>query len=154
MMTLKQLTIAFGAAVAGMALAVSAGGEPVSDGPGRAMADGTVYVDVSPDNGNALYTTSANAPGKYSWPEAMEYCDHLDAGGHNDWRVPLQGELNALFTNRAAIGGFEQAQADGADWMWSGIPSGRHNAWGQRFTNGEQMVELKYHSADLRCVRG
>jgi hypothetical protein len=33
----------------------------------------------------------------------------LNAHGHKDWRLPTKVELDVLFNNRAAIGGFERA---------------------------------------------
>ncbi len=32
-----------------------------------------------------------------SWEEAVEYCDQYRGGGYDDWRMPKQSELAALF---------------------------------------------------------
>ena len=49
-----------------------------------------------------------DAPGTSSWTAGMKYCGDLDAYGHKDWRMPTNAELNVLFQNRAAIGGFNE----------------------------------------------
>src|ERR1700679_2654957 len=66
---------------------------------GGRMADGTVYAGISPDTGKSLYTTPADAPGVYTWSQALEYCRSLAAFGHNDWHVPSLGELAVQFAN-------------------------------------------------------
>jgi hypothetical protein len=70
------------------------------------MPDGTMYGGISPDTGQAMYATPADAPETYGFNQAKRYAATLDAYGHHDWRVPTEGELNVLFQNREAIGAF------------------------------------------------
>ena len=122
--------------------------------PGDRMADGTVFAGVSPDTGKPIYATPGDAPLTMRWKAAMEYAAKLDAHGHDDWRVPTKSELNVMFNNRAAIGGFDISGSDPAGWYGS---SSQHNyglnAWDQRFSDGHQYGLNKHFVSSLRCVR-
>jgi hypothetical protein len=109
---------------------------------GASMPDGSVYAGVSPDTGKPMFATPKDAPVHCSFNQAADYAANLDAHGHKDWRVPTKAELNVLFGNRAAIGGFDTTCSDPAGWYWS---SSRFSfiAWAQR--DG---------ALALRCVRG
>src|SRR5439155_1650460 len=72
---------------------------PAELNPGDHMPDGSIYAGVSPDEGQAMYTTPKDAPLTYTFNEARKYAEELDACGHQDWRVPTKGELNVLFQN-------------------------------------------------------
>ena len=120
---------------------------------GDRMPDGTVYPGVSPETGTPIYTTQADAPGLYSWKKGAEYCAALDAGGHRDWRVPTKGELHVLFENRDAIGGFNISGSYPAVWYWSSSQFDYDSAWDQRFSDGDQGINLKLDGSSLRCVR-
>lgn len=41
-----------------------------------------------------------------SWDDANSYCENLTAYGYSDWRMPSIEELNAMYLDREAIGGF------------------------------------------------
>jgi len=51
-------------------------------------------------------------------------------GGYTDWFIPSKDELNQLYLNRVAIGGFNTYS------YWSSSESGASNAWYQVFVNG------------------
>jgi hypothetical protein len=121
--------------------------------PGDRMADGTVFAGVSPDTGKPMYATPADAPLTMTWKAAIEYEAKLDAHGHKDWRVPTKSELNVLFNNRAAIGGFDESGSDPAGWYWSCSQNTNYNAWDQRFSDGDQYDRNKFIDSSLRCVR-
>src|SRR5947209_3092432 len=87
--------------------------------PGDCMPDGTIYAGISPDTHKPMYATPADAALTMEWTQAMKYAEELDAHGHRDWRVPTKGELNLLFNNRAAIGGFDESGSYPAGWYWS-----------------------------------
>ena len=58
-------------------------------------------------------------------------------GGYNDWYLPSRDELNKLYLNRDAIGGFDTTSNP---WYWSSselelVPS---SAWYQGFDDGNQ----------------
>jgi len=119
---------------------------------GDVVPDGTVFAGISPDTNKPMYTTPKDAPLTMRWKAAMEYAAKLDAHGHDDWRVPTKSELNVLFNNRAAIGGFDVSGSLPAGWYWSsrdyyGL------AWAQRFSDGHQSYDYKSSDSSLRCVR-
>jgi hypothetical protein len=119
------------------------------------MADGTVYGGISPDTNRPIYATPTDAPLTMKWKQAMEYAAKLDAQGHKEWRAPTKGELNVLFQNCAAIGGFDVSGSDPGGWYWSsaqGYFDG--DAWAQRFSVGTQSNLPKDGVSSLRCVRG
>jgi uncharacterized protein DUF1566 len=120
---------------------------------GCRMPDGTIYAGTSPDTGNAMYAAPADAPLSHTFDEAQKYAKDLDAHGHRDWRVPSRGELNMLFNNRAAIGGFDVSGSFPAGRYWSASSDGRWGAWDQRFSNGLQCYNHKDCRSALRCVR-
>jgi len=142
------------------------------------MADGTVYAGISPKTHRPMYTTLEDAPGiapsrrtnswgfelplGFTFGQAAKYAKKLDAHDHDDWRVPTKGELNVLFNNRAAIGGFDvsgtcEADEIGPGWYWSSssfsFPLG---GWCQRFSDGNQWGRIRFEdfASSLRCVRG
>jgi hypothetical protein len=120
---------------------------------GDRMPDGTVYAGISPETNEPMYTRSADAPLTRTFNETQEYAANLDAHGHQDWRVPTHNELNVLFNNRAAIGGFNVSGPAPAGWYWSATPYYGWNAWCQRFSDGRQTTYDTDHRSSVRCVR-
>jgi hypothetical protein len=130
--------------------------EPAPAAPkiGAGLPDGTVYAGLSPDTGRAMYTTPADAPLTMKWRDAMKHAAKLGAHGHKDWRLPSRAELNVLFNNRAAIGGFDTSGSFPTGHYWS---SAELNglAWNQRFSDGVRYDDYhKYYGLSVRCVRG
>jgi len=120
--------------------------------PGDEMPDGTVFAGISPDTGRAMYAMPADAPLTCTFNQAQKYAAKLDALGHQDWHVPTKGELNVLYNNRAAVGGFKEAWAAPANCYWSSSPNSVNDGWVQRFSDGLQSNT--YNASSLRCVRG
>jgi len=61
---------------------------------------------------------------------AAKACGDLTASGYNDWYLPAINELNCLYTNRSAIGGFTD------DNYWSSTEVDETQAKTQRFGGG------------------
>jgi hypothetical protein len=87
-------------------------------------------------------------------PYAAQVCDALSvtSGGviYSDWYLPATDELNVLFANRAAVGGF----TNGIYWSsteFSGNPTG--DAWAQVFATGLRGFSGKTNINVVRCVR-
>ena len=121
--------------------------------PGYKMPDGSIYAGISPDTGKPMYTTLADAPLAMTFNKATEYAKALDMHGHGDWRLPTKAELNVLFNNRAAIGGFNVSGSTPAGWYWSGTQSLKWFAWRQDFSDGYRDGFDKVHHSSVRCVR-
>ena len=121
--------------------------------PGDKMADGTVFAGISPDTNKPMYATPADASLTMKFNEAQEYAAKLDAHGYKDWRIPTKAELNVLFNSRAAIGGFNVSGSNPAGWYWSASSYDGWDAWGQRFSDGDQYYYDKGDHSAVRCVR-
>jgi hypothetical protein len=133
-------------------------GDEATDPPadpkiGDKMLDGTIYAGESPDTGEAMYVTPTDAPLTMTFNKASEYANLLHAHGHRDWRLPTRIELDTLFNNRAAIGGFNVSGSYPAGWYWSATPSLKWSAWCQRFSDGAQGYYGKDYRSSVRCVR-
>jgi len=95
--------------------------------------------------GQANTTAIVNIQGAGSY--AAKLCHDLTVGGYNDWFLPSKDELDKLYTNKVAIGGF----AGYGYWSSSELSAGY--AWGQYFLNGYQYDDPKYFSYRVRAVR-
>ena len=118
---------------------------------GDEMPDGTILAGHF--EGKPIYITPADAPGTYTFNEAAKYASRLNAHGRHDWHVPTKGELNVLFQNRAAIGGFNTSALRPAGWYWSSSPFIYGFGWAQRFSDGHQSNYFRLIDSSLRCVR-
>lgn|GEM_PF-7133004 len=81
---------------------------------------------------------------------AAGLCDAYESDGFTDWFLPAKDQLNCLYTNKDAVGGF----AGGFYWSsteFADDPS--FNAWSQVFGNGAQFGVNKSVDFRVRCVR-
>lgn len=68
-------------------------------------------------------------------------------GGYDDWFLPSKSELNQLYLNRSAVGGF----ASGV--YWSSTEGNAYYAWDQGFGNGGRVDNVKDNEWRVRPVR-
>ena len=114
---------------------------------------GCVGTALSGADGTAIGTGNQNTidimAGCATAGIAARLCGDLTEGGYSDWYLPSKDELNALYTNKASIGGF----ANYAYWS-STEYSTASAAYYQDFTNGYADGAPK-NSADIyvRAVR-
>jgi hypothetical protein len=66
---------------------------------------------------------------------------------YGDWFLPSKGELNRMYVNRVAIGGFS------TDYYWSSSEDTNDAAWAQTFGNGNQLNAGKTSTNYVRPVR-
>jgi hypothetical protein len=78
---------------------------------------------------------------------AARLCGDLVEGGYSDWYLPSKDELNKLYLNRVAIGGFTTGQ------YWSSSESAANAAWSQSFSSGGQVNPGKANLYRVRAVR-
>ena len=78
---------------------------------------------------------------------AARLCGDLSEGGYSDWYLPSKNELNALYTNRVAIGGFS------ATVYWSSTESDTFGAWAQDFNDGTSNFYSKSSNPRVRAIR-
>lgn len=74
-------------------------------------------------------------------------CNDLVQGGYSDWYLPSKDELNKMYLNQVAIGGFS------GDWYWSSSESSATQAWHQDFSAGTQAVQNKTFAFRVRGMR-
>jgi len=112
-------------------------------------------TEISGADGTALGTGNQNTidimAGCAEAGIAARICGDLVLNGYSDWYLPSKDELNKLYINRAAIGGFS------SDYYWSSSEGGNANAWAQSFGDGNQGLGFKNNNADItisvRAVR-
>jgi hypothetical protein len=84
---------------------------------------------------------------------AARLCGDLVLGGYSDWYLPSNDELNKLYLNRVAIGGFDQNE--NTQLYWSSTESGSSLAWGKDFYYGGPLDQYwkGYYYTNVRAVR-
>ena len=104
------------------------------------------YIDSTGQHG--LIAATADHNGTLNWYDAMSYCDGYTVGQYDDWHLPSKYELNQLYQQQTAIGGFQQD-----NYYWSSTEIGNNYAWLQNFDNGSQNVYYKNYTDYVRAVR-
>jgi hypothetical protein len=79
---------------------------------------------------------------------AAQVADGLSLNGYSDWFLPSRDELELMYQNKGAIGGFASS---GSYWSSSEFDGG--NAWYQDFDTGFRNGGGKDFSIRVRAVR-
>ena len=112
---------------------------------------GCYGMNVTGADGTAIGTGNQNTidieAGCTTAGIAADICANLTLGGYSDWFLPSKDELNEMYLNKAAIGGFPYTH------YWSSTESDFGNAWFQNFDYGGQGNNLKYVTYSVRAVR-
>jgi hypothetical protein len=108
---------------------------------------------ISGADGTAIGTGAQNTidimNGCSSSGIAARLCGDLVLGGYSDWYLPSKDELNQLYINRVAIGGFAYYAL-----YWSSTEGNSFDAWRQYFGNGNQGDNFLKDSYEVvRAVR-
>ena len=109
-------------------------GSSTTDATGTALGTGMVNTNTIVSNQGA---------GSY----AAELCNDLVLNGYSDWYLPSKDELNKLYINRAAIGGFSSTT------YWSSTEYNSNYAWYQSFNLGGQGYYNKSNPYSVRAIR-
>ncbi len=111
-----------------------------------------LYVDATGQHGlivaktDVIAHSSGKVAGFYSWYGAKVAANAF-VEGYSDWFLPNKEQLNQLYLNKQVIGGTVDT------YYWSSSESDTNNAWGQDFTNGEQLEGRKSNGSHVRAVR-
>lgn len=108
-------------------------------------------IELGSGNANTSKIVSLQGEGIY----AAKLCYDLVLNGFDDWYLPSKDELNALYTNRLAIGGFKTGAYD---YYWSSTEYGANGAWWQCFEldgpyMGVQNGGNKLEKYNVRAIR-
>jgi len=108
-------------------------------------------TEISGADGAAIGTGAQNTidieAGCTESGTAADICANLTLGGYSDWFLPSKDELNEMYLNKAAIGGF--ASND----YWSSTEDVYVGAWFQFFSSGLQAGDGKVLNNFVRAVR-
>ena len=113
----------------------------------------TGATDTAIGTGQANTTAIVTIQGAGSY--AAQLCNDLTEGGYDDWFLPSKDELNKLYINKNAIGGFtascywssSEYYANSAWWQ------SFYNAWLQNFYDGNQHYYYENPASRVRAVR-
>jgi hypothetical protein len=106
---------------------------------------------ISGADGTAIGTGAQNTidieAGCATVGTAADVCANLTLVGYSDWFLPSKDELNQLYINRVAIGGFANVG------YWSSTENDLNVAWRQDFLYGTQSNLSKVYNYYVRAVR-
>jgi Concanavalin A-like lectin/glucanases superfamily/Protein of unknown function (DUF1566) len=107
---------------------------------GIRWSNGTLSVTNA--NGTAIGTGLANtnriitSQGAVATSYAAGLARAYNGGGYNDWYLPSKNELNKLYLNKTAIGGFSNGEYSSSSEETNAWPD--YDVWRQRFSDGYQ----------------
>lgn len=100
-------------------------------------------------NTNTIITSQGVSMGGYTYAAAL--ARNYTSGGFTDWYLPSQNELNQLYLNRVAIGGFTNAY----NYFWASTEVDASNAKLQNFLSGGAVLDFSKSATGgtVRAVR-
>ncbi|MCF8297269.1 MAG: DUF1566 domain-containing protein [Saprospiraceae bacterium] len=110
---------------------------------GTWVTTGATATAIGTGNANTNSIVSVQGTGSY----AAKLCYDLVLNSYSDWYLPSKDELNKLYLNQTAIGGFT------GGFYWSSTENSSDYAWGQAFNNGTQGITTKYYTEHVRAIR-
>ena len=110
---------------------------------GSYVATGAAGTAIGTGQANTTAIVTVQGAGSY----AAMLCAALTEGGYNDWFLPSKDELDKLYINKVAIGGFA------GNFYWSSSEASAGSAWLQAFYVGNQSYYGKYDTFRVRAVR-
>ena len=111
-------------------------------------------IGTGPTNTNDIISSQGGAAGSYAAGICADYSVTEGGVTYDDWFLPSKDELNPLYINRAAIGGFVSSSPY---TYWTSSQSSLGYAWSQEFGggySGSQNSSLqKVYTYNIRAVR-
>jgi len=103
------------------------------------------------------YNSTADKITKYSWMNAISYCENLVIDGKSDWRLPNKKELVTIIDYKIynpSINSTFQKSFPGNYWSSTSVYPQHLKAWTVYFYAGFMSPEYnKTSSFSVRCVR-
>jgi hypothetical protein len=111
----------------------------------KKLKSNTDYINIigKPIKIGNIEVAQYDFPKKMNWEDAKIFCTNLGKG----WRLPTKEELNILYQNKSAIGGFAEI------FYWSSTEDDAANAWNQDFYDGYKQLSNKLTTDGVRAVR-
>jgi hypothetical protein len=99
--------------------------------------------------------------GVYDLKNANKVCNELELNGFSDWYLPDKWDLELMYENSTAIGGFHtssvdknsNANCDHTCYYWSSTKSGDYGGWRMFFREGLLMYSGMDVGNSVRPVR-
>lgn len=97
---------------------------------------------------------------KYTWQEAINFCENLSLNEFEDWRLPNINEFKSIIdrgrTKPAIVNSFEYTGDIDSYTYWSSTTYNNQKdyAWFVHFNYGYINGDTKTNSYYIRCVRG
>jgi len=121
-----------------------------------ANADFTKEGDIVKDSVTKLEWQDDAVGDEMQWQEAIEYCESLELGGYDDWRLPNINELKTIIDrsryNPAIVLVFENTSSYDY-WSSTTYEDGHDVAWNVNFYVGYVYGSSKDDDRYVRCVR-
>ena len=112
---------------------------------------GCMYTTLAGADGTALGTGNQNTidimAGCATAGIAARLCGDLVLNGYSDWYLPSKDELNKLYINKVAVGGFS------INLYWSSSEYNSAMSWQRRMSDGNEFVSSKIAAAYVRAIR-
>ena len=112
---------------------------------GSTTTTGATGTALGTGNENTNIIVSNQGEGSY----AAQLCADLVLDGYSDWYLPSKDELNKLYLNQTAVGGF----ASNANYWSSTETSNGYAAYKQNFDSGSQTSMGKSAKYNVRAIR-
>jgi hypothetical protein len=117
----------------------------------NAALGGYVFY-VTPDGKHGLVAETQDQSTSTNWYTAQDIISdpaNHSTNGQNftDWRLPTKYELNQMYLQKVAIGGFA------SNYFWSSTMYGLSTAWGHNFGSGLQNNPNMGNAFHVRAVR-
>ena len=105
---------------------------------------------VGAGKADTVMITTTTGPGTYAARLCADYAATVSGVYYDDWYLPSSAELQLLYAQRTAVGGFT------ANWYWSSTEyvSDTTFAWTFYFGGGTVVLGTKTNPLYARCVRG
>ncbi|MDC0231121.1 DUF1566 domain-containing protein [Aureispira] len=102
------------------------------------------YLD---GNGGGLIAAPSDQSTYEDWATAVNLCANYTGGGYSDWFLPSKDELNQMYLNKTAIGGFSNYI------YWSSTEVHPNSAWTQNFDHGGTGLLYQGYTFNVRAIR-